>query len=1135
MIFRLLNRSRRCAISGVSFPFNFITTLNSSFIYKYRKQHTPVLVFSNNFRFQTVFTNIARTMATSSFNNLPSNFTISSDGSHAILSVPIEKSDNDDRSYRLIRLSNELEALLIHDAKTDKSSAALDVHVGNLCDPDNLFGLAHFCEHLLFMGSEKYPKENEYSDYLSKHSGYSNAYTSSDCTNYYFEVGPDFLEGALDRFAQFFIAPLFDPSCTDREIRAVDSENKKNLQSDDWRCYQLEKSLSNPDHPYSHFGTGNLTTLKENPIKQGLNIRDELLKFHDKYYSANIMKLVVLGKDPLDQLSKWVIEKFSSVKNKSIPVPTFDGHPLTKNELLRQVFVKPVKDIRHLELTFPFPDQSLLFRVQPGRYLSHMIGHEGVGSILSLLKKKGWANYLSAGPIHGGIGFEFFKISIDLTESGLENREKVILHVFQYIEMLKQAGVQEWSFREVEKLNEISFRFMEKSSPSQYVSRLSSTIQTPYPREWVLSGPFLIREYDQKLIEESLEWLRPDNFLLELVSQSFIGLNQKEQWYGTEYKVEPISDGLIQALNNIELNPELKMTLPNEFIPTNFETFKTEVATPAKRPNLIKNTATSRLWHKKDDTFWVPKANIYFLLKSPHAYVTPSHSVKARLYVDLIKDALTEYSYNAEIAGLSYELYTQSNGLLLIIDGYSDKMQVLLEKILLKMKNFEVNPERFSLVKEYLQRDYKNSLLDSPHQHSSYYSLYLIQERLWSHEEKLEILDDIKFEDIKMFYPELLNQLYIESLIHGNILKDDAIKMIQKVEEILQPKVLSPSQLIGNRSVVIPQGKRFIYQRNVFDTENINSAIDYYIQVDNITDRELRARVSLLSQIADEPCFNQLRTKEQLGYLVFSGTRRHASTIGFRIIVQSEKDTAHLENRIEVFLNNLQKIIEEMSEQEYQKQVQSLIVKKLETPKNLGQETHRYWTHVSSGYYEFDRDDTDVEEIRKITKQDFLEFYKKFISPNSPDFKKLSVHLRSQKNSLSKKSLKKPLDIKKLHSVLTLQGLNNVNIENLHNFNNSKTKSETEFDGSEFENLLKTYLIDQVKVDENEIEELIKNIKKSHLDDNDNDNTKENEVLELELKEGNEIIDDIVLWKSHMKLGPAPTPVIMFNDSISKL
>lgn len=241
------------------------------------------------------------------------------------------------------------------------------------------------------------------------------------------------------------------------------------------------------------------------------------------------------------------------------------------------------------------------------------------------------------------------------------------------------------------------------------------------------------------------------------------------------------------------------------------------------------------------------------------------NSVKARLYVDLIKDALTEYSYDAEIAGLSYDLYTHFNGLLLTIDGYSDKMQVLLEKILIIMKNFEVDSERFSLIKEYLQRDYKNSLLDSPHQHSSYYFLYLTQEKVWSYEEKLEVLDDIKFEDIKMFYPELLSQLHIESLIHGNILKDDAMKMTQKVEEILQPKALLPSQLIGYRSAILPYGKKFIYQRNVYDTENINSAIDYHIQVDGLMEVESRARLSLLAQIADEPCFNQLRTKEQLG------------------------------------------------------------------------------------------------------------------------------------------------------------------------------------------------------------------------------------------------------------------------------
>ncbi|RIA99019.1 Metalloenzyme, LuxS/M16 peptidase-like protein [Glomus cerebriforme] len=1080
-------------------------------------------------------------MTTSSFKNLPPNFTISSDGSHAVLSVPIEKSDNDERSYRLIRLNNELEALLIHDDKTDKSSAALDVHVGHLCDPDNLQGLAHFCEHLLFMGSEKYPKENEYSEYLSKHNGHSNAYTGTDNTNYYFEVGPEFLEGALDRFAQFFIAPLFDPSCTDREIRAVDSENKKNLQSDIWRCFQLEKSLSNPNHPYSHFGTGNLETLQENPMKQGLDIRDELLKFHDKYYSANIMKLTVLGKESLDQLSQWVIEKFSTVKNKGIPIPTFEGHPLTKNELLKQIFIKPVKDIRNLEITFPFPYQKPLFHVQPGRYLSHLIGHEGAGSILSSLKKKGWANYLAAEPSYGGIGFEFFRVSMDLTESGLEHYEDVVVHVFQYIEMLKQTGVQEWSFREVEKLNEIKFRFKEKSSPSGYTSALSNTMQTPYPREWILSGPFLIRKYEPKLIEESLEWLRPDNFLLGIVSQSFVGLDQKERWYGTEYKVEPISDKLTQSLKNIKLIPELKMTEPNEFIPTNFETHKTDVVTPAKRPNLIKNTQICRLWHKKDDTFWVPKASVNITLKSPLTYTTPLHCVKTRLYVDLVKDALTEYSYNAEIAGLSYDLYCLPEGLLLAVKGYSDKLQILLEKIVIKMKNFEVDPERFLLIKEYLRREYKNFQLESPHQHSMYYLNYLTQDMLWNHEEKLEALHDLKYEDIKIFYPELLNQLHIESLIHGNVLKDDAIKILQKVEEILQPKALVPSQLIGDRVVIIPQGKRFIYQRNVFDPDNINSAIEYYVQVGDLMDKGLRARLSLLAQIANEPCFDQLRTKEQLGYLVFSGLKKQTGSIGLRFIIQSEKDTVHLENRIEAFLNKLQTLIEEMPEEEYQKQVQSLIAKILEKPKNLKQETQKYWNHISSGYYEFDRDDTDVEELRKIIKQDLEEFYKKFISPNSSIFKKLSVHLRSQKDLLTKKILKKSIDVKHLHSCLSSQGFTDITIENLHTFISSQTKTEYELDGPELENLLRTFLIDQSKVDENEIEELVKKVNESYLNNNidisikNNIKEQEKSELELELKDGNEMIDDIVLWKSHMELGPAATPVVMFSDLISKL
>ncbi|OIW10021.1 hypothetical protein TanjilG_32761 [Lupinus angustifolius] len=109
----------------------------------------------------------------------------------------------------------------------------------------------------LFLMSEKYPVEDNYSKYIIKHGGSTNAFTASEQTNYYFDVNKDGFEEALDRFAQFFTKPLMPSDATMREIKAVDSENQKNLLSDGWRMHQLQKHISAEDHPYHKFSTGN--------------------------------------------------------------------------------------------------------------------------------------------------------------------------------------------------------------------------------------------------------------------------------------------------------------------------------------------------------------------------------------------------------------------------------------------------------------------------------------------------------------------------------------------------------------------------------------------------------------------------------------------------------------------------------------------------------------------------------------------------------------------------------------------------------------------------------------------------------------------------------------------------------------
>lgn len=164
--------------------------------------------------------------------------------------LPGRPSDN--RQYLRIQHGNGFDVLLIHDPEADKAAAAMNVNVGSWVEPAQFAGLAHFCEHMLFLGTEKYPIDHEYGQYLAMYGGSSNAFTSLEDTNFYFDLlMPDAIGGALDRFAQFFISPLFTRDASDREMNAVDSEHQKNLQKDAWREYQLERNLSSAASTYA--------------------------------------------------------------------------------------------------------------------------------------------------------------------------------------------------------------------------------------------------------------------------------------------------------------------------------------------------------------------------------------------------------------------------------------------------------------------------------------------------------------------------------------------------------------------------------------------------------------------------------------------------------------------------------------------------------------------------------------------------------------------------------------------------------------------------------------------------------------------------------------------------------------------
>uniref|UniRef100_A0A8C5H1F1 Nardilysin a (N-arginine dibasic convertase) n=1 Tax=Gouania willdenowi TaxID=441366 RepID=A0A8C5H1F1_GOUWI len=177
-----------------------------------------------------------------------------------------------------------------------QSAAALCVGVGSFSDPTDLPGLAHFLEHMVFMGSEKYPSENGFDAFLKKHGGSDNASTDCERTIFQFDIQRKNFKEALDRWAQFFICPLMIRDAIDREVEAVDSEYQLAKPSDSHRKEMLFGSLAKPGHPMGKFCWGNAQTLKQEPKKNKINVYERLRAFWKKYYSAHYMTLAVQSK-----------------------------------------------------------------------------------------------------------------------------------------------------------------------------------------------------------------------------------------------------------------------------------------------------------------------------------------------------------------------------------------------------------------------------------------------------------------------------------------------------------------------------------------------------------------------------------------------------------------------------------------------------------------------------------------------------------------------------------------------------------------------------------------------------------------------------------------------------------------------
>jgi len=681
------------------------------------------------------------------------------------------KPDRDMSQYRWIKLENNLEVILVSTASDNSDSdensgakvEAASVHVQAGHFDDTIPGLAHFHEHMLFLGTKKYPSEDDYEGFLSAHGGFCNAYTDMEDTNYYFSVTSqqddinetsEGLKGGLDRLANFFVEPMFEEDMVERELRAIDSEYRNGKTSDGWRNYQFLKSIANQKHPFSNFGCGNYETLSSlgTPVQ-------ELKNFWSKYYTTSNMRLAVSGCSSLDALQHAVEETFGELafsdqsprREKVNPLslifprenaihdpknPAFGPEQLGKS---REVI--PLLESRTLKVQFLTPPvyDPELRKTRPHRVLSHLIGHESPGSLHHLLNEKGFITGLSAGAALDASDFSLFSVSLSLTKNGMKAKDKVLDLIFQWIALIKKVATENPTLlakyhNELQQIGMMNFKFREQGNPMDFCSSASDLMfETIRPEEILVSGT-KSDDYDPVIASAFMDRLSPYNCMINIVD-SDLKQESQDEWeveplYGAVYRESVISEIQLKLWERPSvINPKLHVPALNEYIPTDFSlrcqnskdsvTESERERTKSETPTLFFESGNFRMWHKMDRFWRVPKTFVRLSIVSPKPYGSPRSMTLSRIFQKVLNDDLNSYVYDASLAGCNYHVSCAPSGYKISVRGYSEKLPVLLETLTSRMLSLiqelkegkDMHPglyNRFIKAKESLLRETKN-------------------------------------------------------------------------------------------------------------------------------------------------------------------------------------------------------------------------------------------------------------------------------------------------------------------------------------------------------------------------------------------------------------------------------------------
>lgn len=876
--------------------------------------------------------------------------------------ININKPKFEMRDFNGGTLENGVKYVFVTDESLHKSFVSVCVNTGSFQNPKEYDGLAHFLEHMLFMGSKKYPSENHYSERLNELGGYSNAYTDTMETVYYFNVFNNGLEEIIDIFSRFFIDPLFDPESVNREINAVDSEHQKNINSDGWIKHQFTLNLSDQTSPVNTFICGNAQTLSKK------DIRDKVIEFYNKFYTSNNISICIASAINKNELLQIVNNTFGHIKrydkeDNKLVLPK----PLYNTNLGKSFHVKSFSNKYDVTYIYEIPFQKNYLMTKDFTILDSILTTKSETSLYFHLKNLGYLISINSETRFEGI----FMVTLNLTKEGFANMQYCEHLLFDTLKQIMEMDINKIA-NYYKQVFDNSFDCLNKID-AENLSNLLAVNHFYYPTLNVFDGSFKLFKVNDtdKYIKLYKQYINVNNLIKIIHSQKYDQDIQRTYLIDKHYKFE---------------YTELVLIFDDSYSHGNLHNFDTDNDFLNVETSIIKNIdmfeiptlVAEKQWYGGCSTFGEPTVNLWLQLNNPNFFSNPKNYILSQISCSVLNFLINVIMYKP--FELSYNIYFEPAASLssinINISALNDfsKLQILLAQlkdfIFNIDKHFKKIDERYTnnLIISF-KESYQNIKYLNPIEFSNLMIRSHVIKTEYDYKDLQSKINNISYQDIQTHITTLLEGTSLTTLTYGNI-------QIKNVTNLFNQF----TKLFYNTSYPLIQVKQVENITMNHPNQNEKSHfISYFYYVGKFTPKDF-ALIIVLCKILGEKFFDILRTKNQLGYYVKFGLSILRDNYYIVEKVQSSKSVELVKSKIDDFNQQIDKFIRESP---FDKFI-ATINRELDEPDySLHDKISRYKPEISTRTYLFNRNQLIKEQVNKLDIQSVLDFAKKIITESN--------------------------------------------------------------------------------------------------------------------------------------------------------